>query len=40
VLRAKTFTIILALAVLAISIWPARQLGSEFMPNLDEGTLL
>ena len=40
VLRAKTLTIVLALAALGASIWPARQLGSEFMPNLDEGTLL
>jgi len=40
VLKAKTLTILLALAVLAITVWPARQLGSEFMPNLDEGTLL
>ena len=40
VLRAKTFTILLALAALAVSVWPARQLGSEFMPNLNEGTLL
>jgi Cu(I)/Ag(I) efflux system membrane protein CusA/SilA len=40
VLRAKTLVILLAVAVLAVSIWPARQLGSEFMPNLDEGTLL
>jgi copper/silver efflux system protein len=40
VLKAKTFTIILALATLAVSVWPARQLGSEFMPNINEGTLL
>jgi Cu(I)/Ag(I) efflux system membrane protein CusA/SilA len=40
VLRAKTLVIVLALAVLAASIWPARQLGTEFMPNLNEGTLL
>ncbi|GAC1562355.1 MAG: CusA/CzcA family heavy metal efflux RND transporter [Beijerinckiaceae bacterium] len=40
VLRAKTLVILLAVAVLAVSVWPARQLGSEFMPNLDEGTLL
>jgi Cu(I)/Ag(I) efflux system membrane protein CusA/SilA len=40
VLKAKTFTIVLALAALAVSIWPARQLGSEFMPNINEGTLL
>jgi len=30
----------LALAVLAVTVWPARQLGTEFMPNLNEGTLL
>ncbi|SFD32012.1 Cu(I)/Ag(I) efflux system membrane protein CusA/SilA [Bosea sp. CRIB-10] len=40
VLRAKTVTILLALAALAVSIWPARQLGSEFMPSLNEGTLM
>ncbi len=40
VLKAKTFTIVLALAVLAVSVWPARQLGSEFMPTLNEGTLM
>jgi Cu(I)/Ag(I) efflux system membrane protein CusA/SilA len=40
VLHAKTLVILLALAVLAVTIWPARQLGSEFMPNLNEGTLL
>lgn len=40
VLKAKTFTIVLALAALAISILPARQLGSEFMPTLNEGTLM
>jgi Cu(I)/Ag(I) efflux system membrane protein CusA/SilA len=39
VLRAKTLTIGVALAVLAASIWPAMRLGSEFMPNLNEGTL-
>ena len=40
VLKAKTLTIVLALAVLAVSIWPARQLGTEFMPSLNEGTLM
>ena len=39
VLKARALTVILALVMLAITIWPARQLGSEFMPNLDEGTL-
>ena len=40
VLRAKTLTILLALIVLGVTVWPARELGSEFMPNLDEGTLM
>jgi Cu(I)/Ag(I) efflux system membrane protein CusA/SilA len=40
VLRAKTLVILLSLAVLAVTIWPARQLGTEFMPSLNEGTLL
>jgi Cu(I)/Ag(I) efflux system membrane protein CusA/SilA len=40
VLKAKALTILLALGVLAASLWPAQQLGSEFMPNLNEGTLL
>lgn len=40
VLKAKTFTIVLAVAALAVTVWPARQLGSEFMPTLDEGTLM
>lgn len=39
VLRAKLLTIGIALAVLAVTVWPARQLGTEFMPNLNEGTL-
>jgi Cu(I)/Ag(I) efflux system membrane protein CusA/SilA len=40
VLHAKTLVILLALALLAVTIWPARHLGSEFMPSLNEGTLL
>ena len=40
VLKAKTLTIFLAIVALAVSLWPARQLGSEFMPALDEGTLM
>jgi len=39
-LRFKAATIAIALAVLVASLWPASQLGSEFMPNLNEGTLL
>ncbi|MCG6205496.1 CusA/CzcA family heavy metal efflux RND transporter [Rhodopseudomonas sp. HC1] len=40
VLKAKLLVILAAVAILAVTIWPARQLGTEFMPNLDEGTLL
>ena len=40
VLRARVFTILLALVALVATIWPARQLGSEFMPALDEGTMM
>ena len=40
VMRAKILVILIALAVLAVTVWPARQLGTEFMPNLNEGTLL
>ncbi len=40
VMRAKWLVIALSLGLLAVTIWPARQLGTEFMPNLNEGTLL
>ena len=40
VLRAKVLTLLIALAVLSSSIWPMSRLGTEFMPNLNEGTLL
>jgi copper/silver efflux system protein len=40
VLKAKTFTILVALVALGASYWPASKLGSEFMPNLNEGTLM
>ncbi|MES2255514.1 MAG: efflux RND transporter permease subunit [Pseudomonadota bacterium] len=40
VLRYPKVTIALALAVLAISIYPVTRLGSEFMPTLNEGTLM
>ncbi len=39
-LRWRAATILLALAVLAASLWPAARLGSEFMPSLNEGTLM
>ncbi|MFL5048228.1 MAG: efflux RND transporter permease subunit [Xanthobacteraceae bacterium] len=38
-LRFKAATILIALVVLAASMWPAIRLGTEFMPNLNEGTL-
>ncbi|MGO4568270.1 efflux RND transporter permease subunit [Rhizobium sp. 2YAF20] len=40
VLRLKTLTILTALAILGVTIWPVQHIGSEFMPNLDEGTLM
>jgi Cu(I)/Ag(I) efflux system membrane protein CusA/SilA len=40
VLQAKALTVIVALAVLAITIFPVRQIGTEFMPSLNEGTLM
>jgi Cu(I)/Ag(I) efflux system membrane protein CusA/SilA len=40
VLKARTLTILLAIAALAATVWPARQIGTEFMPALDEGTLM
>ncbi|KXF74896.1 cation transporter [Paramesorhizobium deserti] len=40
VLRTKTVTILLAVAALAATVWPARHIGSEFMPSLNEGTLM
>jgi Cu(I)/Ag(I) efflux system membrane protein CusA/SilA len=33
-------TIVIALVALFASLWPASRLGSEFMPTLNEGTLL
>ena len=40
VMRWKKATIVAALVAMAVSIYPASRLGSEFMPTLDEGTLL
>ncbi len=40
VLRAKWLTIAFAVLALAVSVIPAGRLGSEFMPNMNEGTLL
>ncbi len=38
-LRFKAATILIAIIILAGSLWPALRLGTEFMPNLNEGTL-
>ncbi|WP_119421418.1 efflux RND transporter permease subunit [Desertibaculum subflavum] len=40
VLRAKILTVVLAAAALGASVIPLQRLGTEFMPNLNEGTLL
>jgi Cu(I)/Ag(I) efflux system membrane protein CusA/SilA len=40
VLKAKALTIALAAIILAVSIWPVTKVGTEFMPTLNEGTLL
>lgn len=40
VLRAKALTVALAVLVIAITAWPLTQIGSEFMPTLNEGTLM
>ena len=39
VMQWKKTTIVAALIALAVSIYPASKLGSEFMPTLNEGTL-
>ena len=40
VMRWKKTTVVLALLVMAVSLYPASRLGSEFMPTLNEGSLL
>jgi len=40
VLKMPFAAILLAVALLGASLWPAARLGSEFMPDLNEGTLL
>ncbi len=40
VMRWKKLTIALALLFMALTVYPALKLGSEFMPALNEGTLL
>jgi Cu(I)/Ag(I) efflux system membrane protein CusA/SilA len=40
VLRHRKLTIALAAVILVVSVYPVMRLGSEFMPTLNEGTLL
>ncbi|WP_366515505.1 CusA/CzcA family heavy metal efflux RND transporter [Nitrosomonas sp.] len=39
-MRWRTLTLILAMLLLALTFYPLSQLGSEFMPPLDEGDIL
>jgi copper/silver efflux system protein len=40
VLRAKPAVLMVALLALLATVWPASRLGSEFMPSLNEGSLM
>jgi Cu(I)/Ag(I) efflux system membrane protein CusA/SilA len=40
VLRFPFSTVFLALIIMIVGLWPFTQLGSEFMPELDEGDLM
>jgi len=40
VLKAPATVLLLAVLLVAIGLWPASRLGTEFMPDLDEGDLL
>jgi Cu(I)/Ag(I) efflux system membrane protein CusA/SilA len=40
VLKAKSLTILAAIVILGMTFWPVQHIGSEFMPDLDEGTLM
>jgi len=40
VMRRKKTTIVVALLAMGLTLYPASRLGSEFMPTLNEGTLL
>ena len=40
VMRWKKLTVVVSLIALAVTLYPASKLGSEFMPTLNEGTLL
>ena len=40
VLKQPVIVLLSAVLIVAVSIWPLSRLGSEFMPSLNEGTLL
>jgi Cu(I)/Ag(I) efflux system membrane protein CusA/SilA len=40
VLDARVVTVAIAALVLALSVWPLLRIGSEFMPTLNEGTVM
>ncbi|HNP35830.1 MAG TPA: efflux RND transporter permease subunit [Woeseiaceae bacterium] len=40
VIRFPRATLVAAVLILVVGLWPATQLGSEFMPPLDEGDLM
>ena len=40
IIRFPKATLVAAAAVVIVGLWPASQLGSEFMPPLDEGDLM
>jgi len=40
VLRVPVMMVLAAVVVLGVSVWPMSKLGTEFMPSLNEGTLL
>jgi len=40
VIRFPRLTLVLAAVILVVGLWPATRLGSEFMPDLDEGDLM
>ncbi|HVJ54924.1 MAG TPA: efflux RND transporter permease subunit [Aliidongia sp.] len=39
-LRVPVMMVLAAAVILAVSVWPMSKLGTEFMPSLNEGTLL
>jgi len=40
VLQVPVMMVLASVVVLAVSVWPMSQVGTEFMPSLNEGTLL